>query len=253
MSIDHFFTEGEWIVQVASPGYIPYLQGVTIPYKGIIKIPLQPRQAHLKGRILDGVTKRALEGVEVDLIGETVKAKDAESGYGFNGKEYDLTDSQGMFELGPLAGLGYETTILIGKGGYISKTVVIKPDEPWKDELGDISLTPFSKIQGRLIGSKGTPLKDHFVYIVHESIPYLDPEAVAKALVISPKGNMFAMRGVEALGPSAGRGETNDEGMFSMELLEGGKYTLVFGDLKANVQEIQVRNGEVKTVTLRKR
>ena len=47
---------------------------------------------------------------------------------------------------------------------------------------------------------------------------------------------------------------TNGEGEFDFEPIEGGtKYVLVFGDLRTNVQEVQLQPGEVKTVTLKKR
>jgi len=84
----------------------------------------------------------------------------------------------------------------------------------------------------------------HFLYVIHGSVDYTDREQVHQALAGSMKGGLFKQ---------AWRGTTDEGGRFTSHPLEAGEYMLVFGDVKRDVERVQVEHGRTANVTLYKR
>lgn len=245
VSIDNLPT-GELIITVENPTYSPYQKVIAIPKDKYLEVSLHPKNASLKGKILDGSTKLPLERVQL------------EASY----KEYDyeyyrssvFTNKDGAFLLGPLSGIGYKMEVNFSKNGYFGKRIYKPGDMEWKEDLGNIYLCPeISIIKGSLTDAHKKPLRRHFIYIIGEKINYTDIETVGEALPCLKAGRRYPLVLELNNDSGAGRYFTDDRGNFSTSPIAPGKYTLVFGDLKNNVKQIEVECGKTKTVSLVKK
>ena len=237
--------QGDWLVFIYSPSYIRHVEQVSTPHEGVVEMLLIPKRGRVRGRVLDGATQQPLEGVTVRLYLEEVGPEGGGPmvGMGDAAVPPTSTDRNGMFQLEPLAGAGYRTVIHVEQAGYFEHTIDIPAGQVWKEDLGDILLSPVSALDGRVLDVGGRPLANYPVSVIHGSIPYQDVHAVAQALRGGGKrGN-----------PLARRYRTDGDGVFRSERMEGGAYMVVFGDLDHNAQRVELKDGEVKSLTFQQK
>ncbi len=243
-----------WRVTIRSQGYVRSSQAINIKdAQAELKFQLTPATSSFRGRLINAATSLPIEGAEISVRYEVEN--------NFSIKDWDndieqVTGEDGRFQLQQLPSADFTTVVSIKGKEYFGIEKAFKAGEARQEDLGDIKLTPYAWITGKVVDAAGRPVVGQLVYVIPDSIDHTDQVAVVSHLHGRRKstGNPGKVWQVT----------TNELGQFSTYNTEApwspatppmrtGTFRVVAGHADSEQVTVKVSPGEKKIVELRKK